>query len=300
MGSVNSFSRVKDLDCNKYVASVPRFGNLFYRKNNVAYTHSGVFHGDDVSSAALLQITFPGIEIKRVAEVPEDAELAFDIGHGKYDHHQSTAELREDGSKYSSFGLLWKDIGPTILTPENVKLFDDVFVRGIDFTDNTGAPNPFSSAIKAFNPAWDKSDEADERFFEAVEWAKVAIINQFKRFDSAARADEYIENRMKDIDAYPTPHSLLLETYMPYQKFVVNSEVCWVCYPSNRDIGGWNINTVPVEVGMRTSKKPFPDSWFKDEMPDGCTFIHPGKYLAVFKSLDKAIKALEMLEKYYE
>ena len=60
------------------------YGNLFCRSenNDIAYTHSGTFHADDVSCAALLKYTFPSIQIKRVLHVPPDAELAFDIGGG--------------------------------------------------------------------------------------------------------------------------------------------------------------------------------------------------------------------------
>ena len=51
----------------------------------------------------LSDYVFPKIEKDKI---PQDA-LIYDIGRGKYDHHQEDAELRENGIKYSSFGLLY-------------------------------------------------------------------------------------------------------------------------------------------------------------------------------------------------
>lgn len=272
----------------------PKYSNLFYRKENIAYTHSGVFHADDVCSAALLQIVFPGIVIKRVSKVPEDAELAFDIGFGKYDHHQHNAELRPDGNKYASFGLLWRDLGTFLFPCDTVRLFDEVFVKGIDYTDNTGTPNPFSATIKSFNPAWDSEENLDTKFFEAVDFAKIAILNQFERFRSSIRSDKEILKRINDPKFRPTNNSLLLDIYMPYQKMIVNTEIAFVIYPSNRNVGEWNVNTVPTESGGNIAKIPLPLEWF-DNPPSGMTFMHDGRFIASFDKKENAINAIKSI-----
>lgn len=281
---------------NEYEAKVPKYGNLFYRKENIAYTHSGVFHADDVCASALLEIVFPGIKIIRVPNVPDNAELAFDIGYGKFDHHQDSVETRPDGTKYAAFGLLWKEIGPTILPFESVKFFDDVFVKQIDYTDNTGYPNPFSSVIKAFNPSWNDESEVDEKFREAVDFAKKAILKQFDRYKSARSADNIVKELLNDSSNYPSQHVLSLERYMPYQKNVVPSDIYYVLYPSNRNPGEWNINCVPVEVGSKYAKLQFPEGWVQSP-PYGCTFINNSRTIASFKSKDDAISSLATLEK---
>lgn len=277
----------------KFEIMVPKFGNLFYRKNNVAYTHNGVFHADDVCSAALLQIVFPGIEIKRVSQVPETAELAFDIGYGKYDHHQSDAELREDGNRYASFGLLWRDIGPLIVDKDDTKFFDDVFVKGIDYTDNTGYPNPFSSAIKAFNPTWDSEESADDCFAKAVEFAKTAIVNQLNRYRSAVNVKSAIDKILHDETSShrASLSCLLLEKYIPCQRYLVNTDINFMMYPSNRQIGYWNISTIPTEVGGKIPKVKFPEEWLKHP-PVGCTFVHPALWITTFKTKQDAISAI--------
>ena len=78
-------------------------------KLDCAFTHGGVFHSDDVFSAALLKIINPDIKIIRGFKVPDNfAGLVFDIGGGAYDHHQMDNEIRENGIPYASFGKLWR------------------------------------------------------------------------------------------------------------------------------------------------------------------------------------------------
>src|SRR5450756_919873 len=73
-----------------------------------AMTHGGKFHADDVFSAALLKMIYPGIHIIRAFEVPYGFDgIVFDIGFGKFDHHQKDARIRENGVPYAAFGLLW-------------------------------------------------------------------------------------------------------------------------------------------------------------------------------------------------
>ena len=65
-------------------------------------THAGVFHAGDVFSTALLKILFPDIIISRVFKAPETPspnEIVYDIGFGRFDHHQKDAEMRENGIK---------------------------------------------------------------------------------------------------------------------------------------------------------------------------------------------------------
>ena len=85
------------------------------------YTHSGIFHADDVFSSALLKILYPDIVIERVFKVPElgETEIAFDIGGGEYDHHdileyRPRPEYAEEDYvdiPYAAFGLLWRAFG---------------------------------------------------------------------------------------------------------------------------------------------------------------------------------------------
>ncbi len=82
------------------------------RKDAAAFTHGGKFHADDVFSAALLLYLNPEIVITRGNRVPENfAGIVFDIGRGRYDHHQKDSRVRENGVPYAAFGLLWEELG---------------------------------------------------------------------------------------------------------------------------------------------------------------------------------------------
>ncbi len=131
-------------------------------------THSGHFHADDIFSAALLKIVgiVPEVSvIQRVGRVPENFNgLAFDIGRGKFDHHQQNAAVRLNGKKYAAFGLLWNAIGAEYIADKyNIDMntakivaenFDAEFVTSMDLTDNFGFkvyPNPLAYLIATRN-----------------------------------------------------------------------------------------------------------------------------------------------------
>ena len=80
--------------------------NKIRTQNAIAFTHSGKFHADDVFSSALLLYLNPELTILRGNRVPDDFEgIVFDIGRGKYDHHQKDSRIRENGVPYAAFGL---------------------------------------------------------------------------------------------------------------------------------------------------------------------------------------------------
>ena len=87
--------------------------NKIRTQSATAFTHSGKFHADDVFSSALLLYLNPEITILRGNRVPDDFDgIVFDIGRGKYDHHQKDSRIRENGVPYAAFGLLWEVLGP--------------------------------------------------------------------------------------------------------------------------------------------------------------------------------------------
>ena len=76
-------------------------------------THNGTMHADEVFSTAFLSLYFGNFKVARVSEVPENISsntIVYDIGKGKFDHHQSDARIRDNGIKYSSLGLLLKSM----------------------------------------------------------------------------------------------------------------------------------------------------------------------------------------------
>jgi len=116
--------------------------------NNVAVgnlvTHAGTFYADDVFATVLLGKLFPAVRLMRVTRVPVEGLMAdaiiFDIGGGKFDHHQKDGNgERSNGVKHAAFGFLWQEYGRQMLAGAGVEnaeevfyLFDRDFVQGID------------------------------------------------------------------------------------------------------------------------------------------------------------------------
>lgn len=119
------------------------------------YTHTGFFHADDLFSLALLRLLGVKSPLHRVTDEnlpPESSKtLMFDIGLGRYDHHQFNKEHRANGSPYASFGLLWRDFGELLVTKSNFRLIDKYFIEPIDVSDNCLQSNIISISIISLN-----------------------------------------------------------------------------------------------------------------------------------------------------
>lgn len=148
---------------------------------DTALTHGGRFHADDVFSAALLKLLNPSVQITRVFDVPENFDgLVFDIGWGRFDHHQKNAPVRPNGVPYAAFGLLWKEFGAGLVGPEEAERFDFHFIQPLDLDDNTGCGSEIAGLIGAFNPSWDSDRSPDDCFAEAVAFAEVILEKRFE------------------------------------------------------------------------------------------------------------------------
>lgn len=222
-----------------------------------AMTHGGKFHADDVFSAALLKIIYPGIQIQRVFVVPEEFDgIVFDIGRGPFDHHQEDAEVRENGVPYAAFGLLWRKYGPLLVGKEEAVHFDEGFIQPLDADDNTGCGNQLASAISSFNPVWDSSENPDDCFARAVEFAIVILENKMERMRSMVRAIKIVQTALNKTEG----KVVVLPQFAPWKTVLVPSKAEFVVYPSQR--GGYSAQGVPKAMDTNELKHPFPVEWY--------------------------------------
>lgn len=268
----------------------------------VAATHAGVFHADDVFGAALLRIINPQIEIKRVYrqdQVPTGAVL-FDIGCGRYDHHQPNAEVRPNGTKYAAFGLLWRDFGHLVVPEQFVAQFDEQFVQPIDAADNGAAPTPIYQAVAAFNPNWDEAGDFNSQFDRAVMLAESILERQFALYQAKDKAEiavsAAVDNSLKAADP-----AIVLDRYLPWQEAVfanpANAKFNYIVFPAVR--GGYNVQAIPTTPNGRDQRKPFPADWLSNK-PAGATFVHPGRFMVAAATLDDALRIAEAANKEVE
>lgn len=273
---------------------------MIRQKDASAFTHSGKFHADDVFSSALLLYLNPEITITRGNKVPEDFDgIVFDIGRGKYDHHQKDNRIRENGIPYAAFGLLWEDLGCEILGDELAEKFDEAFVQPLDNNDNTGEKNELASLIGSFNPSWDENGGTDEAFFRAVSVAGMILENKFARYLGNERADKRIEEVLETRDQTGDSRILVLPEFIPCQKRLSETEVAFVIFPSNR--GGYCIQPQKKEYSLNY-KCSFPSEWLgleneelqKETGLSSATFCHKSGFLMSVGDLSDAIRACQI------
>lgn len=289
------------------------------KPNAKAFTHSGKFHADDVFSSALLLYLNPQITITRGNRVPEEYDgIVFDIGRGRYDHHQRDSRVRENGVPYAAFGLLWEELGGKILGGTLAQRFDEEFVQPLDNNDNTGEKNELASLIGNFNPVWDETEAADgvteeERdrglsvgFLRAVQVAGMVLENKFARYRADARADEKINQvlAMQETQGGDA-RILVLPEFVPCQKRLKETDIAFVIFPSNR--GGYCIQPQKKPDSMNY-KCSFPKQWLGLENEElqkatglaSAGFCHKGGFLMTVGDEADAIRACEISLEEYE
>ncbi len=270
---------------------------------NNAFTHGGKFHADDVFSSALLTYLNPDIIIERGYEVPENYNgIVFDIGHGKFDHHQEGAEVRENGIPYAAFGLLWREYGIEILDAEEVVKFDESFVQPLDLSDNTGSRNEIAEIVSLYNPNWDSVEDQDQCFLEAKNFALTLLKKKFEKIKSVRRAEVVVREALE----HANDQIAVLSVGAPWKQFIIGTDINFVIYPSDR--GGFGAQGVPIDKDSNELKIPFPETWrgkrdneLKDTSGIGTLrFCHNSGFLIATDTLEDAISACKLAEEIFE
>lgn len=261
-------------------------------------THPGVFHADDVFATALLRRIDPDFKVER-GPVPDNTDgiLVFDTGGGEFDHHGKAVKLREDGTPYSSVGLLWEKLGDRLVDPLDMEKVERSLIVPIDKADNGWMSNPLSGFISNLHAGVVGTDEMNRAFEKAVEYAGVVL-------DAEVSATNLSRQNMREVmetmDAQKGSSVLVMDEYMNgWQTAVVGSEFKFVVFPSIR--GGYNAQGVPVEQGSFDVMVPFPESWrglsdaelVEASGIETAKFCHASGFLFVADTLEDAKQGAE-------
>lgn len=278
-------------------------------------THSGTMHADEIFSTAFLDLFLEDIKVCRTTNVPENINeniLVYDIGRGKYDHHQDGAKKRDNGITYCAFGLLWNEYGRNYLEKKKISnieevffAFDKDFVEAIDADDNGIFPKieasykvkTLSDVFKLFNPGYKSGQDENLQFIKAVNVAKIIFEEELNNVIGKVIAKSQVEKSI----ALKENHTLYLNEYMPYEQTLLSTEnandIYFVVYPSNR--GGYAIKTVPKSVEDHTKRVDFPETWSgldNEELENvsgikGIRFCHLTRFLVCCDTLE-TVKAI--------
>ncbi|MBR2246483.1 MAG: MYG1 family protein [Bacilli bacterium] len=280
-------------------------------------THCGTIHADEVFATAFLELYKKDIKVIRVTRVDKNISkdtIVYDIGRGKFDHHQEDVETRENGIKYSSIGLLWKEFGKDYLKNKNIEDIDEVFklidkelIEGIDAIDNGIFPiieanykvKTISDIIRAYNPSFYTEQEENKQFLKAEKLAKEilseTVYNVVGRVKGKKEVNKLID---KNEELY-----LELDKYLPYEDAILTNpkgnNIMFVVYPSNRE--GYAIKTVPKSLEDHTDRLLLPEKWAglaHKKLEDitgvkGAIFCHNNRFIATAETREAALKLVK-------
>ncbi len=285
-------------------------------------THNGTMHADEVFATALLEMYLGDVRVYRTTVVSsqniQDGTIVYDVGRGKFDHHQIDAVKRDNGITYSSVGLLWKEFGKDLLKKYDFSLIDEMFngidkdlVEGIDGDDNGVFPKiecPYKvktlpAIIKIFNPSFDSGEDESEQFLKAVQLAKMIWEEEFYYIQGKVIAEQKVNDLLEELE--DNSLYLILDEYLPYEEALLANpkaeSILFVAFPSNR--GGYAIKTVPKSIDDHTARKDFPEEWGglqNEELESvskiaGLRFCHSGRFIVTCDSLQSVYQVFELL-----
>lgn len=277
-------------------------------------THSSSFHPDDVFSTMFLSKFIKDPIVCRTSDPSKAKEnaIVYDIGFGKFDHHGPDAKKRENGIKYCSFGLLWKEYGKEYLRslkPVDVdllwKAIDKKLVMQIDAIDNGIFPEikaefyltDLDKIIDLFNEAWNEDVDNDDQFVIAVSIAETIFDRLIFKENALLVAKTKVEESIDKVK----DNILYLDEYMPYDEALWESknpkakEVKVIILPSKR--GGYSIKPRTVSKDSKELAYNFSKEYLglhDEELAKASNiktarFVHSSGFLACANTLEDAV-----------
>jgi uncharacterized UPF0160 family protein len=284
-------------------------------------THSGYFHADDVCAAAVLQTILPQAGVVRTRDATlirayEDQAIIFDVGGrcdpaaGYFDHHMSGALEREDGTVYSSLGLIWQAYGRDYLQALNVddEFIEDMFsafdadvVLPIDKIDNSAlspaqigetAAISLPAMVDAFNAA--EPEEENAQFMKIVNMTTRMLEAKTMQYLAIAKDHQIVAEAVAEqggSQILELPHSA---DFQPSLDKLGADHVLYVIQPSSS--GGYGLSCARPHAGTYENLRDLPAEWGGltgadlEEVTgiEGATFCHTALFFAACDTLEAA------------
>jgi uncharacterized UPF0160 family protein len=275
-------------------------------------THDGSFHADEVFAIAALGLLGEPIEVLRTRDrdVLARADLRIDVGFrydpstGDFDHHQREFDsVRENGIRYASFGLIWREFGVRVCDGDGevADAVDASLVQGVDAND-TGQqlseplvegvyPLTVNGVVGGFNARWDEELAPEQerlRFDEAVDLARGILAREVLSAASGRRSVRIVQEA---IAAATDPRLIEIPVNAPWKQVLVPAapDALYIIYPKRQ---GFGLEAVPRELGSFENRRDLPAAWGGLEGGDlvavtgvgDALFCHAKRFLAVASS----------------
>ncbi len=292
-------------------------------KQVVIATHDGMFHSDDVFAVAILLLALDSApvithivrtrdeDVIRKADFVADVGGVYDAEKNRFDHHQvGGAGKRGNGVPFAAFGLVWKKFGKEVSGNEEIAGSIDVsLVSAIDSHDSGVdiftkifpeiSPYLVQDVIQNYRPTWQEPLESvDEKFLEAVAFAKKTLERQIITARATIAAKDLVEKAYLNA---PDKRIVSLDGFYPSEKTLsAFSEPLFSVSP--RPDGLWNVRAIRSDSSTFKNRKDLPENWAGKRDAElaeitgvsDAVFCHNGRFMAVAKSKEGAIKLAEL------
>lgn len=288
-------------------------------------THNGIFHSDEILACAILCLINSNLPIQilrsRNSNMLIQCDICVDIGGGKFDHHQAGFnQMRKNGTKYASAGLIWNSFGKKLIEfvlekhfpgftcdiNAIVETFDNYFVSPVDYEDNgIQAQNHRLSFISSFLPLWfnNSQDNFNRQFYQVLVITMKILEQELKTtigkeiakatIESNWNSTNYFKNGILEI---PSQTMDWVETVISINNSTESKKINFVIFPYPD--GGWAAQCVPPSLENKFAKRvPFPAIWAgkTDSLPkisgiDGATFCHNGCFFVRARNKEDVTK----------
>lgn len=287
-------------------------------------THPAPHHGDETTALAILELVEGRVDVLRTRDKEQLREVAaagamlvdvgevYDPENGHFDHHQREfAEAREDGTKYSSAGLLWKQYGADACialtgctlqqSREAARLVDKMLIKGIDAADNgerLDGQMSVSLAISVLNPNWDESAD-DGSFIEACQLAHLVLTRTIKSCVAQVKGRDTVEEAIESSENGVIVLPQFIGGWVQTVLATTNPKGKELLYGVFRNLQGqWTCQALPPKGAPQAQRKPLPETWrglngaalAEATGVEDAVFCHAGRFICGAKSQEGAIE----------
>lgn len=294
-----------------------------------ALTHPAPHHGDETVALAILALIEGRVDVYRTRN-PKEIEAAtvndayiVDVGgvynsaNSRFDHHQRDfAEVRPDGSKYSSAGLLWKEYGADACVAltgctlaqaeEAAELVDEMLIKGIDAADygkRLDGQMSVSLAISTLNTNWDEPAD-DELFIEACQLAHTVLIRTIRSCVAQVKGRDTVEEAIRASEDGIMVLPQFIGGWIQTVLTTAEPEAGNLLYGVFRNLQGqWNCQAIPPSADApQAQRKPLPEAWrglsgaalAEATGVEDAVFCHAGGFICGARSQEGAMKLAQL------
>lgn len=289
-------------------------------------THPAPHHGDETTAIAIIALVEGRANVyrtrnpKAIEEAVAAGSAIVDVGGvydpeaARFDHHQRDfAETREDGTKYSSAGLLWKEYGVDAcieLTGCNLEQaesaavkVDEMLIKGIDAIDNgqaitnTDGVMSVSQAISVLNPNWDEPT-TDESFLDACQLAYAISTRTVLSCVAVVKGQDAVEESVRTAEDHVMILPQFIGGWIQTTVGSANPKAGDLLYGVFKNLQGqWNVQALPPVGEPTAQRKPLQEAWrglngaALQEITgvEDAVFCHAGGFICGAKSQEGAL-----------